>query len=165
MTATEKTPGGGPSARYRRGVGIVVVNGQGLIFAGCRHDTAGAWQMPQGGLDKGEQPRRAALRELAEETGIGAASVTLLAETPGWLRYDLPPEIAARIWGGNYRGQEQRWFLFRFTGDDREIDIGGAHSEFAEWRWMRAADLLAAIVPFKRAIYDRVVAAFQRYLA
>ena len=151
---------------YRPCVGITLINAQGLIFAGRRIDGAsGAWQMPQGGIDAGERPKDAALRELFEETGVGAGQVTFLASTEDWLTYDLPPELLGKIWGGKYRGQRQKWYLYRFDGADSEIDIAKEHAEFAEWHWIGAAEMLAAIVPFKRAVYADVIAAFRRHLA
>ena len=150
---------------YRPCVGITLINAQGLIFAGRRLDSiANAWQMPQGGIDAGEKPREAALRELLEETGIRAERVTFLAQTEDWVTYDLPPELLGRVWGGKYRGQRQKWFLYRFDGADSEIDIAKEHPEFAEWRWIGVAEMLAAIVPFKRAVYETVIAAFRQYL-
>jgi putative (di)nucleoside polyphosphate hydrolase len=146
---------------YRRCVGLVVANADGLVFAGKRRDTPGeAWQMPQGGLDRGEAPRDAALRELEEETGIPGSAVRVEAETPDWLRYDLPAELVPRIWGGRYRGQEQRWFLVRFLGDDGMIDIERHDPEFSAWAWMRPATLVERIVPFKRDIYRDVFRLF-----
>ncbi|MCX7889753.1 MAG: RNA pyrophosphohydrolase [Rhodobacteraceae bacterium] len=151
---------------YRPGVGVVLIDRTGRIFAGLRRDGDGrAWQMPQGGIDAGEKPRAAALRELREETGITEDKVELVARMHDWVSYDLPPELLGRVWGGRYRGQRQRWFLFRFLGSDSDIDIATAHPEFAAWRWMTADELLAAIVPFKRPVYDRVVAAFRAHLA
>ena len=144
---------------YRRGVGIVLLNAASQVFVAQRIDSPEpAWQMPQGGIDKGEEPLAAAWRELQEETGVKSAE--LLAETPGWLRYDLPRALVPNIWKGRYRGQEQKWYAFRFTGDDSEIVIDGEHAEFSEWRW---ADLLQApqfIVGFKRPLYEDVVKAF-----
>lgn len=151
---------------YRPCVGVTLINPQGLIWAGRRLDsTAAAWQMPQGGIDAGEKPRQAALRELREETGITADRVKLLAKTHHWLTYDLPADLLGKVWGGQYRGQRQKWFLFRFEGDDSEVDIAREHPEFAEWRWIPAAEMLAAIVPFKRAVYDQVIASFRTHLA
>ena len=150
---------------YRPCVGIVLINATGQIFAGQRLDsTADAWQMPQGGIDDGEKPRAAAFRELWEETGITEDLVTFVDKTPGWVTYDLPPELLGRVWGGKYRGQRQKWFLMRFTGRDDQVNIATPHPEFARWRWIGADQMLAAIVPFKRAVYDQVVAAFRPHL-
>jgi putative (di)nucleoside polyphosphate hydrolase len=145
---------------YRRGVGLVVANPAGLIFAGQRIDNPGpAWQMPQGGIDPGETPLRAAFRELEEETGIPSRAVELVAETP-WLRYDLPPDLVPRIWGGRFRGQEQIWFLFRFTGEDGLVDIARDQPEFSAWAWMEPPALIERIVPFKRDLYRQIFAIF-----
>ncbi|QJE73752.1 RNA pyrophosphohydrolase [Aerophototrophica crusticola] len=141
---------------YRRNVGIMLVNREGLAWVGRRKDTPDAWQMPQGGIDKGEEPRAAALRELEEE--IGTANVAVLAETAGWLRYDFPPELRTKGWMKHYAGQEQKWFLCRFLGADDEIDLETEHPEFDAWKWVPVAELVGLIVPFKRAIYERVVA-------
>jgi putative (di)nucleoside polyphosphate hydrolase len=150
---------------YRRGVGLVVVNPAGRVFAGQRIDNPGeAWQMPQGGIDKGETPLEAAFRELDEETGIPERAVHLVAETPGWLRYDLPGDLVPRIWGGRYRGQEQKWFLLRFDGDDALIDIARTHAEFSAWAWMEPVDLIKRIVPFKRDIYRDIFRLFGEHL-
>lgn len=151
---------------YRPCVGIMLINPVGLIFAGRRIDsTADAWQMPQGGIDDGEKPRVAALRELWEETGVTADLVDLVQKASGWVTYDLPPDLLGRVWGGKYRGQRQKWFLFRFLGADDQINIATDHPEFAEWRWIGADALLAAIVPFKREVYTQVIAAFRSHLA
>lgn len=161
MSGTDAT-----SLPYRPCVGVTLINRQGLIWAGRRLDGApDAWQMPQGGIDEGEKPRAAALRELHEETGIAPDRVTLLAKTHHWLTYDLPPELLGKVWGGKYRGQKQKWFLFRFDGQDSEVEIDRPHPEFAEWRWIGAEEMLARIVPFKRAVYDQVIAAFRAHLA
>ena len=151
---------------YRPCAGVTLINREGLIWAGRRIDsTADAWQMPQGGIDEGEKPRAAALRELHEETGIAPDRVTFLGKTHHWLTYDLPPELLGKVWGGKYRGQKQKWFLFRFDGQDSEVDIDRPHPEFAEWRWIGAEDMLARIVPFKRDVYGQVIAAFRAHLA
>ena len=155
----------GQALPYRPCVGVMLINPQGLIWAGRRLDSsADAWQMPQGGIDDGEKPRAAALRELAEETGIKPASARFIAKTHRWLTYDLPAELQGKIWGGKFRGQRQKWFLFRFTGQDSEVDIARDHPEFAEWRWVPADEMLARIVPFKRAVYEQVIRCFRAYL-
>lgn len=159
------TPKGKPLP-YRPSVGVMLIDARGRIFAAQRKDTdQPAWQMPQGGIDKGEKPREAALRELREETGIGAEHVEFLAKTPDKIAYDLPEELLGKVWGGKFRGQEQRWFLFRFTGAEDQIDIATEHPEFSEWKWITAEEMLAAIVPFKRAVYGKVIAAFREWLA
>ena len=153
---------------YRPCVGVMLINAEGRIFAGQRRDSdsdSPAWQMPQGGIDDGEKPRAAALRELWEETGITADRVDFIAKAHHWVTYDLPPELLGKVWGGKYRGQRQRWFLYRFLGTDDDINIATEHPEFSKWRWVAAAEMLAAIVPFKRAVYEQVVTAFRGYLA
>ncbi|MCP8940692.1 RNA pyrophosphohydrolase [Alsobacter sp. SYSU M60028] len=169
---------GAPAARaedlpYRPCVGVALINRAGLVFVGRRKKEAGpehvdathAWQMPQGGIDEGEDPYAAALRELAEETNV--TSVSKLGETAGWLTYDLPPEIVGIAWKGRYRGQKQKWFALRFEGEDSEIDIaapaGGHKPEFDAWRWERMEALPGLIIPFKRPVYEGVVAAFRRF--
>ena len=123
-----------------------------------------AWQMPQGGIDPGEEPQAAALRELWEETGVTSDLVTIQAEAPGWFHYDFPPELAAKLWKGGYRGQKQRWYLMRFTGADNQIVIETEHPEFSEWTWLDPSDLVEKIVPFKRDVYAQVLAAFESHL-
>jgi putative (di)nucleoside polyphosphate hydrolase len=146
---------------YRPCVGVMLVNRDGRVFAGQRLDNPGpAWQMPQGGIDEGEDPRAAALRELAEETGIPASAAEVVAETPDWIPYDLPLELVPRMWQGRFRGQRQRWFLLRFLGDDSLIDIATADPEFRAWAWVDPAELVERIVPFKRATYAAVLEAF-----
>jgi putative (di)nucleoside polyphosphate hydrolase len=166
MTKSRRKPRDLP---YRPCVGIMLLNGAGRVFVGKRRTEAGpehvvgpfAWQMPQGGIDAGEDPYVAALRELYEETNV--RSVALLAEAPDWYSYDLPDDILERSWKGRYRGQTQKWFALRFLGDDREIDINspaGHKPEFSAWRWERMEALPGLIIPFKRPVYEKVVAAF-----
>lgn len=151
---------------YRPCAGVVLVNADGHVFAGRRIDhDQGAWQMPQGGIDEGEDPREAALRELEEETGVARELVEVEAETADWVRYDLPDELLGRIWKGKYRGQAQKWLLCRFKGRDDDIDIDTAQPEFSAWNWMPPDELLDQIVPFKRDVYERVFREFEDRLS
>ncbi|MBF9031251.1 RNA pyrophosphohydrolase [Rhodobacterales bacterium HKCCE3408] len=144
---------------YRPCVGVVLTDGRGRVFAGQRSDMAEpAWQMPQGGIDKGETPVEAALRELREETGVRKRDVSVLAETAGWLPYDLPVELLP--YRGKYRGQTQKWVLMRLDADESAIDLAHEDVEFSDWRWMTGPELLDAIVGFKRPIYSAVLAEF-----
>lgn len=143
---------------YRRGVGLALFNREGLVFAARRIDTPEAWQMPQGGIDDGETAEGAALRELKEETGISQADI--IAEHPQWLSYDLPETLSKNVWKGRYRGQTQKWFALRFTGEDSDINIHTIHPEFDDWRWLPLTALLDMIVPFKRDVYDSVIMEF-----
>ncbi|MEH6754475.1 MAG: RNA pyrophosphohydrolase [Alphaproteobacteria bacterium] len=147
------------AAHYRRCAGIVLVNDAGLIWVGERNDAAGAWQMPQGGIDSGEDPQTAALRELEEETGTTA--VEFLAAAPHWLKYDLPDDLQRRAWKGKWRGQMQMWFAYRFCGVDSEIDVLGVEKpEFDRWRWVSPEEVPDLIVAFKRPIYEAVMETF-----
>jgi putative (di)nucleoside polyphosphate hydrolase len=153
------------SDKYRRGVGVMLLNGEGKVFVGARIDNAeDAWQMPQGGLDKGEEPWACALRELEEETGISPRLVERIAECPERLRYDLPDEWRSRLWGGKWVGQEQDWYLARFLGENSDINIATAHPEFREWRWVDPQRLPDLIVPFKRDLYRRLLKEFADHL-
>ncbi|UYV39604.1 RNA pyrophosphohydrolase [Rhodobacteraceae bacterium D3-12] len=150
---------------YRRNVGVMLVNADGHVFVGQRIDNdQAAWQMPQGGIDAGETPRDAALRELLEETGVSPALVTVETETKGWLSYDLPHDVVPNIWKGRFRGQEQKWFLLRFQGRDSDVNIATDHPEFSEWRWLAPDALIENIVPFKRAVYEAVLNEFKAAL-
>ena len=160
------------SLPYRPCAGMMVFNPAGLVFVGRRSsglehiDATHVWQMPQGGIDDNEDPYKAALRELYEETNI--RTVEKLGEIAEWLAYDIPRNIVGAAWGGKYRGQKQKWFAFRFTGSEGEIDIlhpgGGVHRpEFAEWRWVAMDELPELVVPFKRQTYERVVEEFEKF--
>jgi putative (di)nucleoside polyphosphate hydrolase len=145
---------------YRPCAGVLVYNREGRVFVASRADTPGAWQMPQGGIDKGEAPADAALRELREETGI--TSVTIVGATDDWVTYDFPDTILQAAGRGKWRGQKQMWFACAFTGQDREIDvIGASDPEFDAWKWVDINDVPARIVPFKRAVYETVVTSFE----
>lgn len=147
---------------YRPCVGVMLMNAQGDVFVGQRKDAEMiAWQMPQGGIDDGEAPGEAALRELWEETGVTADLVEVIGQTGDWLFYDLPDHLVGKVWKGKYRGQKQLWFLMRFKGDDAQINIETEHPEFSEWAWLPADQLVDNIVPFKRDVYAAVVDSFK----
>lgn len=166
MSGEPETGGGSPGSGgqaalpYRPCVGLMLLNPRGAVFVAQRIDTRGdAWQMPQGGIDPGESPRAAALRELKEE--IGTAHAEILAESEHWHAYDLPAWLVPRIWGGKYRGQSQRWFCLRFLGRDDDIDLDAHQPEFQDWRWVGLDALPELIVPFKRDVYAQVIAEFR----
>ena len=151
---------------YRPCVGVALFNPQGKVFIGrriglpVRFGETGVWQLPQGGIDEGETPEQAALRELAEE--IGVRNVRVLGETPDWLHYDLPEHLMGKVWGGRYRGQKQKWFALEHLGDEREVNLNvpGHHPEFDLWRWEELERIPELVVPFKRHIYEELVRAF-----
>jgi putative (di)nucleoside polyphosphate hydrolase len=153
------------SLPYRPCAGVMLLNREGKVFVGQRIDTTlEAWQMPQGGIDPGEDAETAAVRELGEEAGVSPEHLELIAIAPHELTYDLPDDLIGKVWKGKYRGQRQRWFLYRFLGEDKDIDIETTHPEFRAWRWAGPAELSALIVPFKRALYEQVVEAFAPFI-
>jgi putative (di)nucleoside polyphosphate hydrolase len=150
---------------YRSGVGVMLLNGEGKVFVAARIDNPlDAWQMPQGGIDAGEEPWAAALREVEEETGITPDLIEQISECPERLRYDLPEEWRPRLWGGKWKGQAQHWYLARFLGQDSDVDLETEHPEFREWKWVEPAQLPELIVPFKRDLYRRLLSEFADFL-
>ncbi len=161
MMTKKPTPDQIDRLPYRPCVGIALINPSGRLFAAQRIDNPEpAWQMPQGGVDKGEDLLDAAFRELEEETSVRAAKVTLLREHSGWIDYDLPHELVGKLWKGRYRGQTQKWFAMRFEGDDSDVNIETNDPEFRCWAWMPANELIDKIVPFKRQVYSEVFREF-----
>ena len=154
-----------PHAGYRPAAGVMLLNRDGKVWVGQRLDsTLQAWQMPQGGLDEGEDPLAGALRELGEETGIRRDLVEILARCPRELTYDLPEDLIGKVWKKRWRGQRQTWFLARFLGSDEEVNLHTAHAEFRAWKWAEPAELPAMIVPFKRKLYKDLLEAFADWL-
>ena len=150
---------------YRRGVGIMLLNADNLVWVGRRIDNRDeAWQMPQGGLDKGEEPWAGALRELEEETGVRPDHVEKIADHPQQLKYDIPDAIALKLWKGKYQGQVQDWYLARFLGEDGDIDIAQKHPEFSHWQWVEPSLRPELIVPFKREMYQALLDGFAEYI-
>ncbi|KAK1396570.1 putative bis(5'-nucleosyl)-tetraphosphatase (Asymmetrical) [Heracleum sosnowskyi] len=157
-----------PPQGYRKNVGICLINSNNKIFSAARLDIPGSWQMPQGGIDESENPRDAAVRELREETGVTSAEV--IAEVPHWLTYDFPSEVREKLnrqWGSDWKGQAQKWFLFRFTGKDDEVNLlgdGTEKPEFGEWSWLSPEQVLDGAVEFKKSVYKEVLTVFSTHL-
>ncbi|KAL2650232.1 hypothetical protein R1flu_018360 [Riccia fluitans] len=158
----------GPPSGYRPNVGVCLINAKDEVWVGSRLDLPDSWQMPQGGVDEGEDPQQAAVRELREETGVTSAQ--LIGEVPDWLTYDFPPDVKAkitRLWGRPWTGQAQKWVLFRFTGDDSEVDLlgdGTERPEFAQWKWMPAEDVIQMVVDFKKPVYTKAFRSLAPYV-
>jgi len=158
----------GPPSGYRPNVGVCLLNSMKEVFVASRLNLPGAWQMPQGGVNEDEEPKAAAIRELQEETAVTSADV--LAEVPHWLTYDFPPPVKAkinRLWGGEWKGQAQKWFLLKFRGDESEINLAGDGTdaaEFSEWRWMSPQEVIENAVDYKRPVYEQVFKSFAPYM-
>lgn len=152
------------SLPYRSCVGVMLVNNEGKVWQGERIDTPEAWQMPQGGVSEGESLKYAALRELEEEIGVKAPDVEIIAQTEDWLSYDLPDELVGVVWNGRYKGQKMHWFLMRLIASDSVININTANPEFARWQWGEIDHLSGLIVPFKRKVYESLVAQFKPHV-
>ncbi len=153
------------SLPYRPAAGVMLLNREGRVWVGQRLDsTLEAWQMPQGGLDPGEEAEAGALRELEEETGIARDKVEILARCPGPLLYDLPDDLLGKVWKGKWRGQRQTWFLMRFLGEDEDVNLETPEPEFRAWKWAEPSELPALIVPFKQGLYRDVLKAFAAWL-
>ncbi|MFM6853465.1 MAG: RNA pyrophosphohydrolase [Sphingopyxis sp.] len=151
---------------YRPGVGAMIVNSAGHVFVGQRIDSRlDAWQMPQGGVDPGEDAQTALFREVKEETGIAPHHIKIIAQGAAPFDYDLPPELVSTVWKGRFRGQRQHWFLLQFTGTDGDVNIATEHAEFAVWKWVPHTALVDLIVPFKRDLYAAIVAEFAPHIA
>jgi putative (di)nucleoside polyphosphate hydrolase len=150
---------------YRPCAGVMLLNSERRVFVGQRMDSSSeAWQMPQGGIDKGEDAETAAFRELEEETGIASSKASLVAKASRELVYDLPDELIGKIWKGKYRGQRQSWFLMRFEGSDDDVNIETSHQEFRAWKWTEPTTLPELIVPFKKRLYEELLVEFSGYL-
>ena len=149
---------------YRLGVGLMIINANNKVFVGKRIDTKNpfCWQMPQGGMDDGETPSKAALREMAEE--IGSSHGQIIAETKNWYCYDLPLRVIHRMWDGKYKGQKQKWFLIKYNGTDQDINVQTQNPEFNSWRWIKANKLIKVVVPFKKSLYEAVLREFKGFV-